>query len=58
MKDITYLEQILALRGETITITDDYEVEALKAVLDSPAAPDLKGCIRCEAVWPTEKENL
>jgi len=54
MEDITSLREILALRGETITITDDSEVVALKAVLDSSVAPDLKGWVRCEAVWPTE----
>jgi hypothetical protein len=54
MIDIASLREILSLRGETITITDDSEVVALKAVMDSSAAPDLKGWVRCEAVWPTE----
>ncbi|PVH78043.1 hypothetical protein DL98DRAFT_517016 [Cadophora sp. DSE1049] len=54
MQDITSLGEILALRGETMTITEESEVLALKQVLDSSDAPNLKGWVRCEAVWPTE----
>jgi hypothetical protein len=44
------MEDIVSLRGETITITDDGEVEALNAGLDSSVTPDLKG-------WPSARPS-
>lgn len=54
MADIDALRKILDVRGETITIIDHGEVEALKVLLKAPEAPKLKGLVLCEAIWPTE----
>ncbi len=54
IQDIRSLRSILAFRDETITITDDSEVEALKVVLNDSETPDLKGYVQCEAIWPTQ----
>lgn len=57
MEDIFLLRTVLAYRNETITITDNIEVEALRAVLNASNPSDLKECVLCEAIWPTQSSK-
>lgn len=58
MDDIFLLQTVLPYQSETITITDNIELEALRAVLNASNPPDLKEYVLCEAIWPPHIEQI